>query len=234
MGRGLAAQAGRRGDHRRSRRPVLRRSGAGRAGRRFRRGRRRPGDRREQRRAHSVGPDDAVAPPAGVDLPRRTDLVRAQAICLTLPGEQQGDESEQLHRPDGPQLRGAADAGGRGARAVRQHGIAGDPRRRLPADAGRRQHHPARVLPAARLRDDPTGERATGRHPDPVLGVSRVSHPDGTTLRCHHRSAAHRPSGDELLRRPPSGSARTPSSANGRWTTSCRWNIRAVSKSAAT
>ena len=40
-----------------------------------------------------------------------------------------------------------------------------------------------------------------GRHPDSVLGVPRLADQDGTAVRCDHRPAAHRPPGDELLRR---------------------------------
>ena len=233
VGCGLAADAGRRGDHRRSRRPVLRRSGARRAGRRLRKRSAAPWrPRAGQRRGYSAGPDDAAAPPAGLDVPRRADLVRAQAVRLALAGEQQGDEPEQLYRPDGPQLRGPADAGGPGACPVRQHRVAGDSRRGLPADPGRRQHHPARVLPAARLRHDPAGQRATGRDPDPLLGLPRLGDPDGTALRGHHRSPAHRPPGDELLRVDLLGRCerRHPQARAGRHRR--RWNIRAATRSA--
>ena len=121
--------------------------------------------------------DAAAASPACLDVPRRADLVRAQALLVAVARGQQGDEPEQLHRPDGPQLRRARDAGGAGARAGGAPRLDRSSRRRLPAHPGCRQHHPAGVLPAPGVRDGAAGERSAGRHPDPVLARSPARRP---------------------------------------------------------
>ena len=223
------------GGHQRPRRQVLRRAGARGAGRGLRPGRR--------------GPDDAP-PTSRAPSPRARMLQLHRRLAWTFRGEltwferklysslsQESNKAMNLNSYIG--LMGHSfdvreTPGGSGAGARRSQRLAGDPGRRLPADPGCRQHHPARVLPAAGVRDVAAGEHQAGRHPDSVLGVPRLTHPDGAAVRCDHRPAAHRPSGDELLRRPPSGSAPTRSSASGRSTTSSRSSTRVASRSAAT
>ena len=61
-----------------------------------RRGRR---ERRDQRRAHAP-----ALPAPRVDLPGRAVELRAQAVRLALARAEQGDEPQQLHRPDGRPL----------------------------------------------------------------------------------------------------------------------------------
>ena len=78
------------------------------------------------------------------------------------------------------------------------------------------------------------GERPAGRRADAVLGVPGLADPAGAALRRHHRPAAHRAPGHELLRRPPSGSAPTRSSASARSTTSSRSSTSAATRSGAT
>ena len=98
-----------------------------------------------------------AVPPPRLDLPRRGLELPAQALRVALGRAEQGDEPEQLHRPDGRQLprgpdpgrpepRPAGDAGARPRRA----------RIRLRADDRRRQRDHARVLPAPR---PPAGAR---------------------------------------------------------------------------
>ncbi len=105
LGRAVAAWTHRRGEDRGPRRRVLRRAGAGRARQGLRRRRLRPARRPGRGRAAAAQAHAAALPPAGLDVPGRADLVRAQALRLALARGEQGHEPQQLHRSDGPQLR---------------------------------------------------------------------------------------------------------------------------------
>ena len=66
-------------------------------------------DRRDRgRRDAAAGAHAATAPAPGLDVSGRADLVRAQALRVAVARVEQGDEHQQLPRPDGTQLRAAA------------------------------------------------------------------------------------------------------------------------------
>ena len=129
--------------------------------------------------------------------------LRAQALRVALARAEQGDEPQQLHRPDGRQLRRARDARRHGAAARRRRrrptSIVPDPDYVLTLDADS-VLLPEYCLRLVHLMEQPENERVAVAQ-TPYSAFPGAADPDRADRRRDDRHPAHRPPGHDALRR---------------------------------